>query len=97
MTEANLRPSCPSYQFLHKLGEVCTPEFQEKTAIHFSTLGAIYIVHSSTRHVHKLMKSHLYTYLSSERHLALVLPSSVAESDGLCTQFEEKQLCILVA
>ena len=96
MTKANLRPSCPSYQFLHKLGEVCT-QFQEKTAIHFSTLGAIYIVHSSMRHVHNLMKSHLYTYLSSEGRLALVLPSSVAESDGLCTQFEEKQLCILVA
>jgi len=41
------------------------------------------------------MKSQLYTYLSSEGRLALVLPSSVAEFDVLCTQFEE--LCILVA
>jgi len=26
-------------------------------------LGATHIVHSSTRHVHNLMKSQLYTYL----------------------------------
>jgi len=47
---------------LHKSGEVCT-QFQEKTAIHFATLGATYIGHSSTRHVHNSMKSQLYTYL----------------------------------
>ena len=65
MTEANLRPSWPPYQ-LHNMyrlrGEVCT-QFQEKPAMHFATLGAIYIGHSSTRHVHNLMKSQLYTYL----------------------------------
>ena len=57
---------------LHKLGEVCT-QLQEKTAIHFATLGATYIGHSSTRRVHNLMKSQLYTYLSSEGHLVLPL------------------------
>ena len=78
MTEANLRPS--SYQshnmyYLHKSGEVCT-QFQEKTAIHFATLGAIY---SSTRHVHNLMKSQLYTYLSSEVVSARTRPSKNRE------------------
>jgi len=34
------------------------------------------------------MKSQLYTYLSREGHL--VLPLSVAEFNGPCTQFEEK-------
>jgi len=70
MSEANLRPSWPFYQLhnmycLHKSDEVCT-QIQEKTAIHFATLGAIYIGHTSMRHVHNLMKSQLYTYLSSE-------------------------------
>ena len=42
-----------------------------------------------------MMKSQLYTYLGSEGRL--VLPLSAAEFDGLCTQFEEKQLGTLVA
>ena len=67
----------------------------KKTAIHFAMLGAIYIGHSSMRHVHNLMKSQLYTYLGSEG--GLVLPLSVAEFNGLWMQFEEKQLCTLVA
>ena len=54
----------------------------------FTTLGAIYIGHSSMRYVHNLMKSQLYTYLGSKGRL--VLPLSVAEFDGLCTQFQEK-------
>ena len=80
-----MRPGLRNKEFtyhglcLHKSGEVCT-KFQEKTAIHFATLGAIYIGHSLT-------KSQLYTYLGSEGRL--VLPLSVAEFDGLCTQFEE--------
>ena len=54
MTEANLRPSWPSYQLhmhsmllycFHKSGEVCT-EFHN-----FATLGAIYIGDSSTRYI----------------------------------------------
>ena len=99
MSEANLQPSWPFYQLhnmycLHKSSEVCT-QFQEKIAIHFATLGAIYIGHTSMRHVHNLMKSQLYTYLSSEE--GLVLPLSVAEFGGLCTQFKDKQLCTLVA
>ena len=55
-----------------------------------------YIGHSSTRHVHNLMKSQLYTYLGSVGGLVL-LPLSVVEFDRLCTQFKEKQLCTLVA
>ena len=98
MTKANLGPPWPSYQLhnmycLHKSGKVCT-QFQEKTAIHFATLGAI-DRYSSTRHAHNLMKSQLYTYLGRDGRL--VLPLSVAEFDGLCTQCEEKQLCTLVA
>ena len=58
-------------------------------------LGAIYIGHSSMRHVHNLMKSQLYTYLGSEGDL--VLPLSVAEFNGLWMQFEEKQLRTFVA
>ena len=68
---------------------------RKKIAIHFATLGGIYIGHSSTRHVHNLMKRQLYTYLSSEGRL--VMPLLVAEFDGLCMQFEEKQLYTLVA
>ena len=59
---------------------------REKTAIYFATLGAIYIGHSPTRHVHNLMKSQLQTYRGSEGHL--VLPLSVAEFGRLCMQFE---------
>ena len=60
MTEANLRPSWPSYQLhmycLHKSDKVCT-QFQKKTTIDFATLGRTYIGHSSTRLIHNLMKS----------------------------------------
>jgi len=88
MTEAILRPSWPSYQShnmycLHKSGGVCT-QFQGKTnryTFYIATLGATYIGHSSTRHVHNLMKSQLCTYLSSKGHL--VLPLSVAEFDSI--------------
>ena len=63
MIEANLRPSWPSYLLhnmycLHKSDELCT-QLQKKAAIHFATFGAIYIGHSSTRHIHNLMKSQL--------------------------------------
>jgi len=60
MTEANLRPSWPSYQShmhsmycLHKSREVCTQFYN------FATLGAIYTGHSSTRHIHNLPIVHL--------------------------------------
>ena len=88
----------PVTQCLHKLGEVCT-QFQEKNSHTFCyawclVLGPIYILHSS-RHVHNLMKSQLYANLSSKG--CLVLPLLVTEFKGLCMQFDEKQLCTLVA
>ena len=89
MTEGNLWPSWPSYQShniycLHKSGEVCT-QFKEKNryTLYLATLGATYISHSSMRHVQDLIKSQLYTYLSSKGRL--VLPLSVVEFGWLCT------------
>ena len=85
MTEANHQPSWPFYlptnltnmHCLHRLGKVCT-QFQEKTAMNtFSMLSATYNSHSSTRHVHNLRKSQLYTYLVNEK--PLVLPLWVTE------------------
>jgi len=88
-------PTSHTRYCLCKSGEVCT-QFQENSyTFYLATLGAIYIGHSSMRHVHTLMKSQLYTYLGSEGRL--VQPLMVAELDRLCTQFEEKQLCTLVA
>ena len=103
MTEANLRSSTSDLCGLPTSCTTCIvfinrarSVHNSRTAIHFAMLGAIYIGHSSTRHVHNLMKkkSQLYTYFGSEGRL--VLPLFVAEIDGLCTQFEEKQLCTLV-
>ena len=83
MTEANLRPSWLSSCNIYclKIGGGLYTIPGKKTAIHFAMLGAIYIGHSSMRHVHDLMKSQLYTYLGSEG--GLVLPLSVAEFNGL--------------
>ena len=80
----------------HRLDKVCT-QIPGKSSYPFylATLGATYIHHSSTRHVHNLMKSQLYTYLCSEGCLVLLL--SVA---GLCAHFEGKKnyrRCTLVA
>ena len=85
--------TCPV--FINLARSVHNSRKEDSYTFHLATLGATYIRHSSTRHVHNLMKSQLYTYLSSERRL--VLPLSVAEFDRLCTQFEKKQLCTLVA
>ena len=68
---------------------------EKQLYIFLATLVATYIGQCSTWLVQNLMKTQLYTYLGSEG--LLVLPLSVAEFDGLCTQFEEKQLCTSVA
>jgi len=54
----------------------------EKTAIPFVALGAIYISHSSTRHVHDFMKSQLYTYLGSAWYclLSCLYPAFIGHS-----------------
>ena len=59
-------------------------------------LGAIYIGDSSTRHIHNLMKTQLYTYPVA-KDAWYCLGTSVAEFDGLCMEFKEKQLYTLVA
>ena len=99
MTEANLPTfvafltSCTTcIVFINRAKSVHNS--RKKTVIHFATLGAIYIYigHSTMKHVHNLMKSQLYTYLGSEGRLAL--PLSVAEFDGLCTEFEKNNYAL---
>jgi len=61
MTEANFRPSWPSYQshnciaFINRASSVHNSREKQ----YLATLGATYISHSSTRLVHNLMKSQL--------------------------------------
>ena len=72
----------------HKSGEVCT-QFQLYILLRLVQSTSVTVQRAN------LMKSQLYTYLGSEG--LVVLPLSVTEFEGLCTQFEEKQLCTLVA
>ena len=61
---------------------------------YLAALGATCVGYSSTRHVHNLIKSQLYTYLASKGRL--VLSFSVAEFDVLCMEFKEKHFGSLV-